>query len=87
MRDEHPDLPSSNVLGPEAPTAWAGQLGQTLLGSMPSINEVVFLHPQNKTLIVADMAFNLDRRVDFVTGCVLHIPDATTALGCRACKG
>ena len=87
MRDEHPELPFSDLLGPEAPTAWAGQLGQTLLGSMPSINEVVFLYPQSKTLIFADMTFNLDRGVDFVTGCVLHIPDAKTALGCRACKG
>ena len=73
VRDEHPELPFTDTLGPQAPSAWADQLGQTLLGGMPKINEVVFLHPQSETLITADMAFNLDRGVDLATGLVLRM--------------
>ena len=73
VRDEHPELPFTDTLDPQAPSAWADQLGQTLLGGMPKINEVVFLHPQSETLITADMAFNLDRGVDLATGLVLRM--------------
>ncbi len=38
---------------------WAGVLEQHLVRGMPGLNEVLFLHPASRTLILADLAFNL----------------------------
>lgn len=38
---------------------WAGVLEQHLVCGMPRMNEVVFFHPASRSLIVADLAFNL----------------------------
>ncbi|NKB70030.1 MAG: DUF4336 domain-containing protein [Candidatus Latescibacteria bacterium] len=72
VREEHPELPFTDVLDAGAPV-WVGELDQTLLGGMPKINETVFLHPESKTLIAADMAFNHDSSVNFATGLVLRM--------------
>lgn len=38
---------------------WAGLLEQHLVRGMPRMNEVVFFHPASRSLIIADLAFNL----------------------------
>lgn len=38
---------------------WAGVLDQHLVRGMPRMNEVVFFHPASRSLILADLAFNL----------------------------
>lgn len=38
---------------------WAGVLEQHLVRGMPKMNEVVFFHPASRSLIIADLAFNL----------------------------
>lgn len=38
---------------------WAGVLAQHLVRGMPKMNEVVFFHPASRSLIIADLAFNL----------------------------
>lgn len=38
---------------------WAGVLEQHLVRGMPRMNEVVFFHPASRSLIIADLAFNL----------------------------
>lgn len=38
---------------------WTGVLDQHLVKGMPRMNEVVFLHRASRTLILADLAFNL----------------------------
>ncbi len=38
---------------------WAGTLEQHLVRGMPGMNEVVFFHPASRSLIIADLAFNL----------------------------
>jgi hypothetical protein len=38
---------------------WAGLLEQHGVVGMPKMNEVVFLHPASRSLIIADLAFNL----------------------------
>ena len=73
VRDEHPELPFTDTLGPQAPSAWADQLGQTLLGGLPKINEVVFVDHQSKTLIAADLVFNYDRTVNLATSLLLRM--------------
>lgn len=39
--------------------AWTGALAQHLVRGMPKMNEVVFFHPASRSLIIADLAFNL----------------------------
>lgn len=73
VRQEHPELPFTDALTADAPGEWSDELEQTLLEGMPKINEVVFLHPQSKTLIAADMAFNYDRSVNLATGLLLRM--------------
>ena len=38
---------------------WAGTLEQHLIRGMPRLNEVVFFHPASRSLLIADLAFNL----------------------------
>jgi len=38
---------------------WAGALEQHLIRGMPKLNEVVFFHPASRSLLIADLAFNL----------------------------
>ncbi len=38
---------------------WAGVLEQHFVRGMPKMNEVVFFHPASRSLIIADLAFNL----------------------------
>lgn len=38
---------------------WADVLAQHLVRGMPKMNEVVFFHPASRSLIIADLAFNL----------------------------
>ncbi|HJP31025.1 MAG TPA: DUF4336 domain-containing protein [Candidatus Latescibacteria bacterium] len=73
VREEHPELPFTDVLDADIPAARSGDLEHVQLGGMPKINESVFLHTPSKTLIVADMAFNHDRGVNFATGLVLRM--------------
>ena len=46
-------------LGDEAHPDWASVMNQHLVRGMPRVNEVVFLHRPSRTLILADLAFNL----------------------------
>jgi hypothetical protein len=46
---------------------WAGVIDQVLLLGIPKVNEVVFLHIPSRTLIVADLVFNLTGKLDFGT--------------------
>ena len=39
--------------------AWAGVIDQHLVRGMPGMNEVVFFHPASRSLVLADLAFNL----------------------------
>jgi hypothetical protein len=47
------------VLGPDAPPGWAGQLEQCLVEGFPLVNEVVFFHPPSRTLLACDLAFGV----------------------------
>ena len=47
------------VLGASPSPLWSNVLDQHLIQGMPKVNEVVFLHRQSRTLIIADLAFHL----------------------------
>ena len=59
MREEHPELPFAEVLT-EHSNFWDGELVPIPVRGMPKINEFVFLHPASRSLILADLVFNLD---------------------------
>jgi hypothetical protein len=57
----YPELRQPRELGVEPPMVWREELDQELVGGMPKLNEVVLRHRASRTLIVADLLFNLPR--------------------------
>ena len=57
---KRPDLHFEAILDDEAPSGWAGQIEQLLFRGFPFANEVVFFHPESRTLILTDLAFYID---------------------------
>ena len=59
LREKRPDIPFDEVLGDQAPAAWAGVLDQLVFRGLPMFNEVSFHHRESRTLIVTDLVFNV----------------------------
>ena len=55
----HPDLRFHELLSPDQPTPWEAELPKLFIAGMPKLNECVFFHPPTRSLIVADLVFNL----------------------------
>lgn len=72
---EHPDLPFTERLGDGSPCAPGDVFRSRLMHGMPVVNEVVFLHEPTRTLIVADLLFNLDPP-DFLSRLLLRLNGA-----------
>jgi len=53
---------SAHTPGPSAPEVWADEIAQIRVAGVPRINEVVFLHKRSRSLIVADLVFNINHR-------------------------
>src|SRR5262245_4752575 len=53
------DLRFHGVLGDEAPPRWCDELTQLHVHGAPILEEIVFLHPASRTLILTDLAFNV----------------------------
>ncbi|MEM1296261.1 MAG: hypothetical protein AAGH89_12910 [Verrucomicrobiota bacterium] len=49
------------------PDDWGDELSMVKVDGMPKINEHVFFHPSSKTLIVADLVFNMPPETDAMT--------------------
>ena len=47
------------ILRDEPPALWRDELAQHLVGGMPKLQEVVFLHHASRTLILTDLAFHI----------------------------
>jgi hypothetical protein len=58
LQQKRKDLRFNHVLGDGAPL-WQGDLLLQVVHGAPTMNEVVFLHPSSKTLILTDLAFNV----------------------------
>ncbi|MCP4005939.1 MAG: DUF4336 domain-containing protein [bacterium] len=52
------DLPKGQTLNDEAPEGWASDLDQIWVRGSDFLEEVVFLHPATRTLVLTDLAFN-----------------------------
>jgi len=59
LAEKRRDLRFERVLDGAAPPAWAGRVRYRLFEGAPRINEVVFLHEPSRTLLLTDLAFNV----------------------------
>lgn len=60
VKEEHPELPFQRVLSDTGREPWETELPKLRIDGMPRLNEFVFLHVATRTLLVADLLFNLD---------------------------
>ncbi len=58
LERKRPDLDYEAVLGDDAPEEWRGEVQQVFFRGRPYENEVVFFHPESRTLVLCDLAFN-----------------------------
>jgi len=61
------DLAFDGELGDEAPAAWSGEIDQVWLHGAPHVEEIVFHHRASRTLIAADLAFNIRESNSLIT--------------------
>ncbi len=59
LRERRSRLPPGSVLGERPPVEWAAELDQAVLGPTHGVAEVAFLHRASATLILTDLAFNM----------------------------
>lgn len=59
LAGQKPDVRFGAELTDRPHADWAGVLQQHLVRGMPKMNEVVFFHAASRSLIIADLAFNL----------------------------
>ena len=53
------DLTFHHILSDDAPAEWRGEIEQHVFRGAPFMNEVVFFHPTTRTLLLTDLAFNV----------------------------
>jgi hypothetical protein len=59
LKEDHPELPFSDVLE-ENTNLWHGEICALEIRGAPKLNEVALLHAPSRSLIVADLIFNID---------------------------
>ena len=73
MSEQHPGMGFEVVLYDQFPKYWSEELEHILIGGIPKINEVVFFHPASRTLIVADLVFNIQSSSSWVTRAAMKL--------------
>jgi len=81
LEKKRPALDFHFVLGPEPPAAWAGQIEQVCFRGADVVNEVVFFHPPSRTLLLTDLAFNMQHTDSTWTRIWLKLNDADRKFG------
>ena len=72
LAEKRPDLLAAAELGSTPLEAWAGDLGQQLIGGAPTLSEVVFYHRPSETLISCDLVINFQQPPSLLTGLYLR---------------
>lgn len=67
LERKRPDLPWDRVLGDEPEKEWRGEIEQVFFSARWLENEVVFFHRASRTLICADLMFNLANHPSMLT--------------------
>jgi len=57
----------------EPPAAWSADIQQVKVDGAPQLNEVAFFHPASRTLLITDLAFNMQHSDSFITRLVMRI--------------
>lgn len=67
VKEDHPELPFTDLL--DAGSAfWNGELQILPVRGAPKLNEVALLHSPSRSLIVADLIFNIDAQAQNLLG-------------------
>jgi hypothetical protein len=64
------------LLSDEPPALWRDDFTQHLVGGMPKLQEVVFLHRASRTLILTDLAFNIRQSGSWFTRLFMRVNGA-----------
>jgi len=67
LEQKRSDITWQGILGDEAPAAWAGQLDQIPFQGFPLANEVLFFHRSSRTLLAADLVYNVGAEASALT--------------------
>jgi hypothetical protein len=70
-----PDLKFTDTLSDTPNPAWSSLFAQHVLRGIPRVNEVVFLHRPSRSLILADLAFNLGPDMPFLSRVLMKLND------------
>lgn len=74
---DRPDLRFAPVpLGNAPHPDWHGAIDQHLVRGMPRLNEVVFLHRASRSLVLADLAFNLGPGTHWLLSLIVKLDGA-----------
>ena len=76
MADQHPEMGFEIVLYDQFPKYWSEEVEHILVGGIPKVNEVVFFHPASKTLVVADLVFNIQSSNSWLTRTAMKLNQA-----------
>jgi hypothetical protein len=81
LPEKRPELRFDAVLGSEAPADWAGQIEQVEFRGAPIVNEIAFFHPSTRTLILTDLAFNVQHTHGALASVFFRLNDAYRRFG------
>jgi hypothetical protein len=59
LKEDHPELPFQRVLAEAGRESWEEEISKLQIRGIPRLNECVFLHKGSRSLVVADLVFNL----------------------------
>ena len=59
LAEKRRDLAFHHMLSDDAPAAWREEIAQHVFRGAPLMNEVVFFHAPTRTLLLTDLAFNV----------------------------
>ena len=73
LERKRPDLSWHRVLGDEPEAEWRSEIDQVFFGARSLENEIVFFHRSSRTLICADLIFNLANHPSLLTRIVARL--------------
>ena len=73
LPEKRKDIKFEGVIKRDTKFGKDGELQHLLFEGMPLMNEVVFYHPESRTLIVSDLLFNFPKDVSFGFGLFLRL--------------
>lgn len=86
LPEKRRDLVFDEVLGADAPAAWAGQIEQEPFGGMPLVREVAFFHRGSRTLLLCDLAFHVGAEAPLLTRIAMRMMGAYGRFGPTAAE-